>query len=167
MKEALKLSLQYDNENGVVRPQSWTKKLLVTCGLGNWGKVTSHCAWEIRKLLVSLDVQDLTVKMWQHFLKIWGYLCQDTTLQLLKSKTLMRLATPLIVFLPKLSVQRQSNKWGEWLQWWEGTNVTMIVATLAIGNHAPPVLILPTVHFKNHMLTGAPTASLGGANPTG
>jgi hypothetical protein len=31
-KEALKLSMQYDNENGVVMPQSWTKKVLVTCG---------------------------------------------------------------------------------------------------------------------------------------
>jgi hypothetical protein len=43
----------------------------------------------------------------------------------------------------------------------------MTVAINAIGNHVPPVLILSRVHFKNHMLTGAPTASLGGANPTG
>jgi hypothetical protein len=48
-----------------------------------------------------------------------------------------------------------------------GINVTMIVAVNAIGNHVPPMLIFPRVHFKNHMLSGAPTASIGGANPTG
>jgi hypothetical protein len=45
-----------------------------------------------------------------------------------------------------------------------GTNVTMTVAVSAIGSHVPPVLILPTVLLKNHMLTGAPTASVGVAN---
>ena len=29
------------------------------------------------------------------------------------------------------------------------------------------MLKFPRVHFKNHMLTGAPTASFGSANPTG
>jgi len=49
----------------------------------------------------------------------------------------------------------------------KGTNVTMTVAINAIGNHFPSVLILSRVRFKNHLLTGDPTASLGGANPTG
>jgi hypothetical protein len=48
-----------------------------------------------------------------------------------------------------------------------GINVAMIVAVNAIGNHVPPMLIFPRVHFKDHMLTGAPTASIGEANPTG
>jgi hypothetical protein len=48
-----------------------------------------------------------------------------------------------------------------------GINVTMIVAVNAIGNHVPPMLIFPRVHFKDHMLTVAPTASIGGANSTG
>ena len=47
-----------------------------------------------------------------------------------------------------------------------GINITMIIAVNAIGNHIPPMLIFPRVHFKNHMSTGAPTASIGGANPT-
>ena len=29
------------------------------------------------------------------------------------------------------------------------------------------MLVFPGVHFKNHMFTGASTASFGGANPTG
>jgi hypothetical protein len=45
-----------------------------------------------------------------------------------------------------------------------GINVTITVAVNAIGNHVPPMLIFPKVHFKDHMLTGAPTASIGGAN---
>jgi len=48
-----------------------------------------------------------------------------------------------------------------------GINVTMIVAVNAVGNFVPPMLIFPRVHFKNHMLTGAPTASIAGAHPAG
>jgi len=47
-----------------------------------------------------------------------------------------------------------------------GVNITMIIDINAIGNHVPPMLIFPRVHFKSHMSTGAPTASIGGANPT-
>ena len=47
-----------------------------------------------------------------------------------------------------------------------GTNVTVIVAVSAIGSHVRPVLILPTVLLKNHMLTGAPAASIGVAKST-
>ena len=48
-----------------------------------------------------------------------------------------------------------------------GMNVTNISDLNAIGSHVPPVLLLPTVQFKNSLLIGAPTASLGGSNPTG
>ena len=61
---------------------------------------------------------------------------------------------------------RESSKWGVYLQG-TGINVTMIVAVSVIGNHVPPMLIFPSAHFKNHMLTGAPIASIGGAQPTG
>ena len=40
-----------------------------------------------------------------------------------------------------------------------GMNVTMIVAVNAFGNIVSPLLIFPRVHFKNHMLFGAPTAT--------
>jgi hypothetical protein len=48
-----------------------------------------------------------------------------------------------------------------------GINVTMIVAVNAFGNLVPPMLIFLRAHFKNHMLTGAPTASFAGAHSTG
>jgi hypothetical protein len=48
-----------------------------------------------------------------------------------------------------------------------GINVTMTVAVNVIGNHVPPMLVFPREHFKDHMLSGAPAASIGGANSTG
>ncbi|KAJ4449227.1 hypothetical protein ANN_00624 [Periplaneta americana] len=48
-----------------------------------------------------------------------------------------------------------------------GVNVTMIAAINAAGNHVPPMLIFPRVHFKDHMLKGAPPGIIGGANPSG
>lgn len=47
-----------------------------------------------------------------------------------------------------------------------GVNVTTI-AINAIGNHVPPIIILPVVHFKEHVLLGTPPDSIGGAYPSG
>jgi hypothetical protein len=43
----------------------------------------------------------------------------------------------------------------------------MIVAVNAIGNHVPPMLVIPREHFRDRMLSGTPAACIGGANPTG
>lgn len=48
-----------------------------------------------------------------------------------------------------------------------GINITMIAGISAIGNHVPPLLIFPRVHFKQHMLNGAPPGTIGAANPSG
>ena len=42
-----------------------------------------------------------------------------------------------------------------------GENVTMCACINAIGNALPPAFIFPRVHFKEHMLSGAPNGSLG------
>jgi hypothetical protein len=41
----------------------------------------------------------------------------------------------------------------------------MFVAVYAIGKHVYPMLIFPSVDFKNHGLTGVFTASTGSGNP--
>ncbi|XP_074035220.1 uncharacterized protein [Leptinotarsa decemlineata] len=48
-----------------------------------------------------------------------------------------------------------------------GVNITMIAGINAVGNHVPPMLIFPRVHFKEHMLNGAPPGTIGAANPSG
>lgn len=48
-----------------------------------------------------------------------------------------------------------------------GKLVTMIGTINAIGNSIPPVFIFPRVHFKSHMLAGAPAGSLGVASQSG
>ena len=42
-----------------------------------------------------------------------------------------------------------------------GENVTMCACINAIGNALLPAFIFPRVHFKEHMLSGAPNGSLG------
>ena len=48
-----------------------------------------------------------------------------------------------------------------------GENVTMCACINAIGHALPPVFIFPRVHFKKHMLKGAPHGSLGLSAPSG
>lgn len=45
--------------------------------------------------------------------------------------------------------------------------MTIIAAINAIGNSVPPVFVFPRVHFKDHMLKGAPPGSVGAAAPSG
>ncbi|KAJ8940590.1 hypothetical protein NQ314_010668 [Rhamnusium bicolor] len=37
----------------------------------------------------------------------------------------------------------------------------------AAGSSLPPIMIFPRVHFKQHMLVGAPTGTLGLTTPSG
>lgn len=48
-----------------------------------------------------------------------------------------------------------------------GTLVTTCCIVSAAGQSIPPAIIFPRVHFKQHMLNGAPPGSLGLANTTG
>lgn len=48
-----------------------------------------------------------------------------------------------------------------------GTLVTTCCTISATGQYIPPVMIFPRTHFKDHMITGAPSGTLGLANPSG
>ncbi|XP_072389642.1 uncharacterized protein [Diabrotica undecimpunctata] len=49
----------------------------------------------------------------------------------------------------------------------KGMLVTKCVIVSAAGNHLPPAMVFPRVHFKEHMIAGAPPGTLGLASPTG
>lgn len=49
----------------------------------------------------------------------------------------------------------------------KGTLVTTCAFISATGTALPPVMVFPRVHFKDHMLVGAPPATLGLAQPSG
>ena len=48
-----------------------------------------------------------------------------------------------------------------------GETITMCACINALGNFLPPAFIFPRVHFKEHMLKGAPTGSFGTTCPSG
>ncbi|XP_046659128.1 jerky protein homolog-like isoform X1 [Homalodisca vitripennis] len=48
-----------------------------------------------------------------------------------------------------------------------GLNTTIICAVNAIGNAVPPMMIFPRVHYKDHMIKGAPPGTMGAAHMTG
>lgn len=49
----------------------------------------------------------------------------------------------------------------------KGTLVTTCVIISAAGNHLPPAMVFPRVHFKQHMIAGAPPGTLGLATSSG
>jgi predicted RNA binding protein with dsRBD fold (UPF0201 family) len=70
--------------------------------------------------------------------------------------------TPMKVLAPKGSKQVGNITSAE-----RGTNVSVIECVNALANSVPPCMIFPRVHFKNHMISGAPPETLGLATPSG
>ena len=112
---------------------SWVKNESAgsVCLRGLKERQVSLC-WETLQPLVSLDIQSLqplvspdiqvlTVKMCKGFFENLRELCRDKILQLIiKSTNFMTLLIQLSVLLPKLSVLRESSKWGVWRHGREG-----------------------------------------------
>ena len=48
-----------------------------------------------------------------------------------------------------------------------GVLVTMVGCINAIGNSLPPFMVFPRVHFKEHMIKGSPSGTIGVTNPSG
>lgn len=69
---------------------------------------------------------------------------------------------PLRVIAPRIVKQLRSMTSREL-----GINITMIAGINVIGNHKPPMLIIPRVYFKQHMLNGDPPGTVGAANLSG
>lgn len=49
----------------------------------------------------------------------------------------------------------------------KGTLVTTVLIINAAGNSMPPAMVFPRVHFKTHMINGAPAGTLGLAHQSG
>lgn len=68
---------------------------------------------------------------------------------------------------PKILGPKGIKQLGQMTSGERGQNVTMIAAINAIGNHIPSMMIFPRVHFKEHMIKGAPNGTIGAANKSG
>lgn len=47
-----------------------------------------------------------------------------------------------------------------------GELITVSACVNALGNHIPPMMVFPRVKFRDYMLKGAPSGTIGGANPS-
>lgn len=48
-----------------------------------------------------------------------------------------------------------------------GLNTTIICAINAIENAVPPMMVFPRVHYKDHIIKGAPPGTIGAGHITG
>lgn len=68
---------------------------------------------------------------------------------------------------PKVIASKKLKQVGGITSTERGFNTTVIACINAVGNSVPPVFLFPRVHFKNHMLNGAPPESYGTCNQSG
>ena len=68
---------------------------------------------------------------------------------------------------PKIVAGKGEKQVGQVVSCDRGILVTMCGAVNAIGNSIPPMMIFPRVHFRQHMVKGAPAGTIGKANPSG
>ncbi|GLV33551.1 hypothetical protein CBL_21471, partial [Carabus blaptoides fortunei] len=65
---------------------------------------------------------------------------------------------------PNVVAKKGSKQVGQIVSAERGTSITICGIINAIGNTIPPVFIFPRARFRDNMLIGAPTGSLGLAN---
>lgn len=68
---------------------------------------------------------------------------------------------------PKILAAKGEKQVGQITSAERGTLVTLCGAINALGNSVPPFLIYPRVHFKDHMILGAPPGSVGVSHSSG
>lgn len=68
---------------------------------------------------------------------------------------------------PKVIASKKLKQVGGITSTERGFNTTVIACINAVGNSVPPVFVFPRVHFKRHMLNGAPPGSYGTCNQSG
>lgn len=67
----------------------------------------------------------------------------------------------------KVLAEKGSKQLGQVTSAERGHTITMVACVSAVGQSLPPAYIFPRVHFKSHMLNGAPPGSAGFATPSG
>ena len=67
----------------------------------------------------------------------------------------------------KVIAPKQEKQVGKVTSAERGTLVSLLCCVNACGNSIPPLFVFPRVHFKEHMLHGAPPGSVGVAHPSG
>ena len=67
----------------------------------------------------------------------------------------------------KVIAPKQEKQVGKVTSAERGTLLSLLCCVNACGNSIPPLFVFPRVHFKEHMLHGAPPGSVGVAHPSG
>lgn len=92
----------------------------------------------------------------------YPHLCDGTRIYNLDETGVSTVQTPKRILAPKGVKQLNKATSAE-----RGNLVTVCCIIQASGSAIPPVIVFPRVHFKEHMLVGAPAGSLGLASPSG
>lgn len=166
--EVRTLAYQYANENGKNYPEQWGIEKKAgrewLCGFLKRNDKLSLRKPEATSLSRSTSFNKKNVNEFYAKLKscLEKYNFQPNNIYNIDETGNTTVHVPPRVIAPKGIKQIGSMTSGE-----RGVNITMIACISAVGNHVPPMLIFPRVHFKDHMLNGAPPGSVGAANPSG
>lgn len=167
-KDAMVLAFQYAEKNGKVMPPQWLEKKTAGKGWLKWF-MKRHPSITLRtpeatSLARSSSFNRTNVSLFFNNLRacMEKYKFGPGEIYNIDETGNSSVHNP-----PKVIAQKGVKQLGSMTSGERGINVTMIAAINGIGNHVPPLLVFPRVHFKEHMLVGAPPGTVGAANLSG
>lgn len=167
-KEARKLAYNFAKVNSIEYPTSWNNE-------GQAGKTWYYGFMKRHKMLSLRKPQATSLSRatsfnrhnvstffgkYKELLNKHGFLPEN--IYNVDESGLSTVHTPSRVIAIKGTKQVGSMSSGE-----RGINTTIIGGVNAIGNSIPPAMIFARVHFKEHMIKGAPAGTLGMAHSSG
>ena len=67
---------------------------------------------------------------------------------------------------PKFIADKKAKQVGQVTSAERGVLTTVVCAINSAGGFIPPMMIFPRINFKEYMVAGAPSETLGAANPS-
>lgn len=168
IKEARKLAYNFANCNNITCPASWDRR-----GLAGktwyYGFMSRHNNMSLRKpqatslsRATSFNKHNVSsfFNKYKELLNKYHFAAEN--IYNVDESGISTVHTPSKIIAVKGTKQVGSMTSGE-----RGVNTTIIGCINAIGNTIPPAMIFARVHFKEHMLKGAPAGILGMAHVSG
>lgn len=164
-----KLAYQFAKENKIKYPSKWDDEQLAGEGWARWFRSRHSAEISLRKPeATSLSRatsfnKDNVARFFTNYTTVLSrHTFDPVNIYNVDETGLSTVHTP-----PKILAPKGVKAVGGMTSGERGVNVTMLATVNAIGNSVPHLFVFPRVHFKDHMLKGAPPGSVGAAAPSG
>ena len=163
-----RLSFEYAQRRGKKYPESWEKNAMagkewMLSFMKRHQKISLRSP-EATSMSRAIGFNQRSVK---GFFDVWAKIQDEKQFNPDMIFNLDETGITTVQNIPKVLAAKGLKQVGQIIAAERGTLVTVCCCASAVGKSLPPAMVFPRVHFKDHMIKGAPPGTLGLATQSG